>query len=580
MTSTPLPDATSAADAPSTARVDAPTRLERYAPLVAGVMLALPVLLTRYPPMTDLPLHEALVGLLRHWGDTSMLPEGLYARNFGEPNQLFHMIAWALSAVMPTDTACKLVVFVTIAAIPICGARLADHVGASRLTAVLLSPLALGWTFAWGLVANLAGLAAFLALLPTLDRFAAKPTPRGALACLGAAIVLYFAHQAMLVVFAGAALCLVLLHPFSLRATLWRLTPFLASLAITVAQIRYQERFKTPTLRAVPTMFVSAVAKLQQVPAIVLPTYERTTQLAFFALFALGVALLFLLRARERSEPVPRSPRAFVLRYRFELLAIGCFLAYLAFPLTLNGATLVYQRFLPPAIAVFVITAAPRSLATRAARVTRLLACAMPVAALLMVFPSFADSHQAYKDLDVLLAKMENGAAVATLDLATSETRTFSLGPAPARYLATRGGRLHYAFTDSTISPVVMNPEYQWNEVLVRISKNGWSFRPAYDLKHFRYVIVRSIDARLLVLASHAMMPEARPVANAGEWLLLESTLPLAPLTSPEEPMPTPKPATLRKRMQQKLEELPKESGEPTPELGPEQESTDPVPLH
>lgn len=586
MTTAPSPassakgdDATPSDEAPAQAPAGAeapaandapPTRVETLAPWIVGVLLAIPVLAARYPPMTDLPLHEGLVGILRSFHDTSMFPSGLYVRNFGEPNQLFHLVAWALSYVVATDTACKLIVAAIVIAIPVGAARFATYAGANRLAAVVVAPIALGWMFSWGLVANLLGLAVFLALLPTVDRLAQKPTPRAALLAIGGAALLYLAHYAMMIVFAGAALWLTVCHPLKLRASLLRVSPFVASFAIAVGHAKYQEQFKSPVVSSIGTIWVSVPAKLLQVPSIVLPTYDRTTQWALFGLFALSIVLFLVLRSRERTEPVPRNVRAFLLRYRFELFAAASFGAYLAFPLTLNGATLVYQRFFPAAFATFVVVAAPRSLATRAARVTRLLVPAVPVGALLMAWPSFADSHQSYKDLDHILSHMQKGSAVASLDLATSESRTFSLGAAPARYLATGGGRIHYAFTDSSIAPALLVPEYQWNEPLVRISKNGWAFRPSHDFKRFRYVIVRSIDANLLALAAHAMKPEGRVIANAGEWLLVESTLDLVPLTSPDVPLPTPKPPSLRKRMDLALDKLMQENPQPPPELGPE----------
>ncbi len=569
-----MADSSSAAPIESTAP---PTRVERFAPWIAGLLLALPVLIARYPPMTDLPLHEGLVGILRHFNDTQMFPPGLYTRNFGEPNQLFHLTAWALSYVVATDTACKIVVAIAIVAIPVCAARFATHVGASRLAAVVIAPVALGWMFSWGLVANLIGLAVFLAILPALDRLATSPTLRGALLAIGGAVLLYLAHEAMMVIYAGAALWLTACHPLSLKKSLLRVSPFVASVAITFGQLAYQRQHMSPTLKAVPTFYVPLSAKLVHLPSVVIPSHDRTVQLAFFGLCVLAIVFFFVLRHRERTEPVPRKLMPFVLRYRFELFAAACFGAYLAFPLTLNGATLVYQRFLPPAFVLLAIVAAPRSLATRSARVARLLVPALPVAALLMAWPSFTESHEAYKDLDKLFAQMDKGAAVAIIDLASSETRSFSLGSAPTRYLAVGGGRMHYAFTDSSIAPVMLRPEYQWNEPLVRISKNGWAFRPDHDFKHFRYVIVRSFEPQFHMLAVRAMKPEAHVVGNSGEWLLFESNLPVCSLLSPDDPLPQPKSPSLRQRMKKALDELTKDNALPPPELGPEQEQDDPA---
>src|ERR1700690_167488 len=97
--------------------------VDTLAPWAAGLLLAAPVLFAYYPPMTDLPFHEGEIGALRHFRDASMFPHGLYRLNLGEPNQLFHMLGWALSSVMATRWAVKPVVAARIVAIPVCAAR-------------------------------------------------------------------------------------------------------------------------------------------------------------------------------------------------------------------------------------------------------------------------------------------------------------------------------------------------------------------------------------------------------------------------------------------------------------------------
>ena len=144
-------------------------KLAQSAPLIAGIALAAPTLLARYPPMNDLPLHEGVVGVLRHFGDESYFPRGLYTLNPGHPNQLFHAAAWLFSLVVPTGLACRLVIALAQVAIMWTAARFADHLGRSRWGALLVAPLALGFTYYWGLVANLVGYGLLLYTLPILD---------------------------------------------------------------------------------------------------------------------------------------------------------------------------------------------------------------------------------------------------------------------------------------------------------------------------------------------------------------------------------------------------------------------------
>src|SRR5580658_437642 len=183
-------------------------RIERWAPVVVGALFAIPVLVAKYPPMDDLPLHEASVGLLRHWGDANFAPRTLYYLNLGHPNQLFSFLVFALSFLVPIGFASKIVVACSLIALPIAAAHLADHVESPRWTALLAAPVGLGWLFFWGLIQNIIGLAALLALLPAIDRFGSRPTGRRAAWMCAAMLFLHFAHQAMqLVALVALVLC-------------------------------------------------------------------------------------------------------------------------------------------------------------------------------------------------------------------------------------------------------------------------------------------------------------------------------------------------------------------------------------
>jgi hypothetical protein len=522
-------------------------RVEAAMPWMTGLLLACPVLFAYYPPMTDLAYHEGAIGLLRFFNDSSMVPRGLYVHNFGEPNQLFHLLGWALSYVVSTRWAVKLLVAAAVLGIPIGAARFARHIGASPMAAVVVSPMALGWMFSWGLVANLIGLWALLLSLPALDRFARTPGSRSALPAFGGLVLLYFAHEAMMILYAGVALGLAALHPWSWKKTAWRLSPFLAGVGITALQAAWQRRFMTPVVEQVPRTWDSFWGKLARIPHILMPESDAVVQLSMVALCAFAIVSFAWLRARERkaapvsttSDLAPSPVRLRMLQYRWELLAGACLLAYFAFPATIIGATLVYQRWFPPAFALGAVALAPRELWTRAGRVPSLALLALPIAALFVAVPSFIDSSREYEALALILPAIEPGSAVARLTVRRWDpSRSYSLGPAPGRVLATRGGRLAYAFTSSPVSPVVIPPQYQWNESLERIEPNAWDFRPADDFKRFRYALVYtdSVGADLAVLA---LQPEAELVAEAGDWRLFRSKLPVVPVLSPEAPLET-----------------------------------------
>jgi len=527
-------------------------RLETALPWAAGLLLASPVLVAYYPPMTDLPFHEAAVGLLRHWGDPTMEPPGLYFLNLGEPNQLFHMLGWALSWVMSTRWAVKLIVAATVASLPVATARFARHVGASPVAGLLAAPMALGWIFSWGLIANLIGLSALLFVLPLLDRLAETPGPRLALRALGASVLLYFAHLAMLFVFAGIALGFALLRPWSWRRTPWTLTAVLAPAAMTLAQLRWQAHLMTSSTRAVGTSWQPLLGKLESLAGIVVPASELPIRLAMCGLCVLALGAFYWLRTKERESVLPPATgmRAKLLRYRWEIVAAVGLVAYFAFPISLGTATFVAERWFPPAFAVAAAISAPRDVWGRRARVARLAAFALPVATLFAAAPPFVDSDEQHRAIEKLIAYIEPGSAVAELDVGPGNPlRNYSLGPAYGRVMAERGGRLVYSFTESPVSPVMIRPELQWNDALSRVAYNTWKFRPAQDFRLFRYVLLHSGDRELARQATFVAQPESDFVAEAGEWVLLRSKLPVIPPASAEPPMEKPEPEAMDDRI-------------------------------
>ena len=388
------------------------TAVERWVPWIAGLVLAAPVIIARYPPMTDLPLHEATVGILRHFGDPAYFPPGLYFHNFGHSNQLFFVLAWALSYVVATDMACKIVVALSVIGICAGAGRLAEHLGVTRWAALIVAPFALGWTFIWGFVGNLAGLALFLAVLPELDRFVARPSRLGVLKTAVILVGLWFAHQAMLVMACGALLILAVSYPLTLEATVLRLIPPGLAVVITFLDARSQERLNPPELRIIAPEFDPLSKKLASIPEVLFGGRDRATLIAFFALLLAAIGAFLIARIRAHEGPWRLPPRPFLLRYRFELLAAGLLLGYLGMPFSLHGITLIYHRFLFPAFAVGVLTVAPR-LPVRPHRLALFLAGLLPVAALLILLPDFADASEACRELDKLLTKVKRGSAVA-----------------------------------------------------------------------------------------------------------------------------------------------------------------------
>jgi hypothetical protein len=543
------------------------TRAERWAPWVVGAFFALPVLIAKYPPMDDMPLHEAAVGLLRHWSDPQFAPRSLYYVNIGHSNQLFSFVLLALSFLMPIGLASKLIVAASVFLLPVAAARFADHVDAPRWTVLLAAPVGcLGWLFFWGLIQNIIGLAILLALLPTIDRFASQPTGRGAAWMCGVMLLFHFAHQAMqIVALAALVFCSIGTgDPRGTRArrTALRLIPALFSACVGYAAAKYSWYLSGPRHRRAPLFILYTLQhKIESLSGVLFGGHEP--YIRNLMLVAALAPVAFLLK--ERWGARPRHARTLAERMharRFDLLALFLFVAYLLGPANLKSATLVYHRFLPPAWCIFVICAGIGARATIRFPV-RLLCGVLPVASLLVSWPAFADSNRVYSDLEPLLDRIEIGSPVLTLNLGPQEPfRLWSPVDAAGHVVATRGGRALFDYTLSPISPVTQRGERQWVDPIDRLDGNPYGLRPDFDLRRFRYLLANTSLPGLGTVVTIALKNEASLKARSGGWYLFESLLPRVPFDSDDADLPEPYPPSLR----HKLRDVARDLGETFPE--------------
>jgi hypothetical protein len=542
-------------------------RIDRYAPYAAGLLLAIPSLIARYVPMTDLPMHEAVVGIMRHFGDDSYFPRDLYTLNLGFPNQLFYFVGWALAWVFGTGMAVKIVVASAQFLIFVAGARFADHVGRPRWSALLLAPLALGFTYYWGLVANLIGFAAFLFALPILDRMVERPTPRRLASTSAVLVLLYFTHESVLAAAVCVIVFLALCQPLT-RTTWLRLFPAIAAVVGMVIELLLALEIHTTSLPSLPATFFTLPQRLFFFANALYGSYDFSAQFMLLGLGIAGALVLLANRIQARraaaraaaaapAPPAPAAPartgrlerlRAFVYAYRFECIGASFLLAYFILPFNFKAVTLLHERFLGPAWGVLVLCAGPRGAPTRLAK----LACAvLPLGVIFAAWPQFIDSDRAFRDLDAIVEQVPKGSAVTsvTLDPKTSHRRVYSAGVGPGRVAASRGGRASISLMISAISPVQIRPEFQWNEHATRmVFGASRAMQPAHDLKEFGWVIGESRDPWTRGLLKEALAPDAELIAERGEWMLFRSRYPHRPIDSPELP-PDPHAETVLERV-------------------------------
>jgi hypothetical protein len=532
-----------------------PSRVDRLVPWVAGLMIAAPVLAVRLPPMMDLPLHEAVVGLLRHWGDAAYVPPNVYALNLGQPNQAFYFVILALSYALSIPTATKVVVAATLVFLPVAAARLADHVGVTRWTSLVVAPVGLGWLFFYGLLANVIGLGLYLFALPTLDDFVDRPSARGSAAVSGWLVLLHFVHDLMAL---SAGFTVLVLSACAWRPAPRRNVARIAPAAFVAAMALVSRALEAQIVRSGGREVVAFAPLGFRVTAFADALFAGTGWVSLGLLATASVPLALFVADRARRHTNAETGERFGWRFRFEILGGAFLVLYFVAPVSVEWTKSswagvggqIHMRFLPLAWSLLAVSAAPRG-AGEGSVLAKALACLAPIAPLLVTWPEFAASDRVYRDLDRIAEHVAPGSSHAVLELGPIEPGAlFSAATAGGHLVAKLGGRSLFDYSRSPASPVVQRPEAQWVEAYDRIDPHPFRLVPPHDLGRFRYVVLHSSEAGRLEIAAMAMAPEARVVANEGDFILLESTLPRVPIDAPDDPFPPPRPPNLGDRIE------------------------------
>jgi hypothetical protein len=533
-------------------------KAEAAAPYLAGAVIAAPVLLTRYPPMTDLPMHESILALMLHHGQPGWSPPGLYQLHLFAAHQLFYYVAAPLALIVGTTWACKLVVAAIMMATLVAGARLAEYLGGRRSSALALAPLTLGWLFYFGFVGNMLGLALFLWALPFIDRQARAPSARGTIISCALLVLLQLAHQtSLLSAMAAVTVCAGLQGPDAapLKRRAWHASLVVGfGLLLSFIELRREVSVATPftQLFSQQVRWNPLPGKLRTIPAKLIGKHGNAAPLLFWATSL--VVAVSTYRRRRGPAPTEGAPgvktakglRARLAAFRFLVLAGALFLVYLAAPYSINFGFYLYARFLAPAAALVVLAApacanraaAPDTVSPSRRWLYFVLLAALPVATVALSLPAFADAAAQHRALDTLYERIDRESAVAVLKYGREPLQPYDAANAGNRVLAVRGGRLLFSFAEYPISPVTYAPASRWESVLFRTVDHAPDYRPGLDGRSFHYVLAYIPDRDVAARVAAAFAPEARVAAAAGDWVLFASTLPRGPIDVPERVAP------------------------------------------
>jgi hypothetical protein len=188
--------------------------------------------------MADLPQHAAQVALLRDLSNPQFPYSALFRLNWFTPYLLGYLLIYTLTPLLGIVAACKLVVSLFVAGLPLSTALLLRSADVDVFWAVLCIPGAYGFAYQWGflnflIAAPLGMVFLWLAMRPSTAR-----NLRAAVLLAGSTIALFFCH-ALICAFFGtcAALCLII-DARSIKAGILRVLPLTVVLPIAIVWVR------------------------------------------------------------------------------------------------------------------------------------------------------------------------------------------------------------------------------------------------------------------------------------------------------------------------------------------------------
>ncbi|WP_437285887.1 hypothetical protein [Sorangium sp. So ce406] len=527
----------------------------RRAPLSAALALvvlavsvhviAVPLAVVRYPPMTDLPFHAAQTAVFRHYLD----PEWHFREQFTlQPLAVPYMSMYALGAllqlVLPPVAAVKVAAAAMLALLPAGLAVLFHGLKRSPLLGVL--GLVLVWCNLthWGFLNHMGALGLFAMVVGLTLLLVDRPSRGRQIALALALIALFFTH--------------VFRFPFALAAVVGaaivvfpatrRLRPIALPLAPSLALFAAWLAVRTDTLHAAPFAPALHWERLGEVPSLLFASFtdpaeaaaaRRAARLVLAALLvcAAGAAAQLAGASPGPAQPDgasagPAQPDAGARDRAFARLAalvpVACaavFLGlFLTLPLQIGLWWYVYPREIVAALflALGAFPDLPRSPWLKAPAVLALSAAALSLGA--VVQDNYRRFDESTRDFDALIARIPPAPRLLYLvfDHGGSTRTTTPFIHLPAWVQATRGGWLSFHFAVWDASPVAYRPRSEPGAVVPPPTPLRWEWTPEkFDVRRhgafFDWFLVRRRAGADRLFAKD---PSIVPVDHVGDWWL------------------------------------------------------------
>jgi len=455
--------------------------------MLACLLCGLPVWLPQFPPMVDLPQHAAQVAMLLNLGKPDFPFSDLFHLNLFTPYLLGYGLVAVFTPMLGIVAACKLIIWLALAAFAISTRFLLREVGADPYWAWLTFPVLYGFTYQWGLLIFLIAAPIGLVFLALVWRNRGRSDWRSSLAITLMLLALFFSHALILGFFSVIVLAYWSLTVRRLRDFIkcaWPMAVVAPLVMLWFAHVSDHQATHFSTgwdlswFNSIDDYYFRIAAWADQVnPGWgringFIPRLLGTRPDIFFTLLGvLMIALPFISGARISKS-----------RVRFVPVLIVSLILLLA-PTFLFGTMYVFQRFTFLFMPLYLIMFDSPVSAGRPQRMLRWLAPAIALGWIGLMSFHALQFNRDMAGIDTVLAKMEPGKRVLSLEFSRDDS--YSIAPVflhfPTWYSALKSGVTDPSFATSVQLPVVYNSEY-----VPKAKPYGFEWNPNwFDWKKF-----------------------------------------------------------------------------------------------
>jgi len=497
-----------------------------------SILFTLPIWIAAHPPMADYPQHLSMASVLRWYHDPARHLAETYTLALTRPNTAFAFLVVALSYLIPIGIAGKLVMAFSVAATGMAGLALARRAGRPGWFGLFALISAYNCGYFFGFVNNVTATPLFLLGVVVVDRQLDRPIGwRSWLVLASYGCVFYFVHLQFLFLFVATVGWLTLTRRRDWRSWVWISSSQIATVTMTLLYyflshpetFGYHEKNIYSDTHASPLIF----DKLIQIPEYLFGALADSKHWLLFGIAVLAVCLV--VRSRLQATPAAEEPteqgrwKATTIsleRSRFLSLSIWFFVAYLVMPHVFVGV-FVYQRLI--AVAWMMLPAVLPFPDPRKLGASKLVLAGTIVLHMVINIDAATIFQAETRGGHALIAKTSPGKNLMAVMMWMGSAGIQSpplFVHFGSHYLAEKGGRVFFSFSELYISSVQLRPELAFDDQ--DASMNEWQplqFRFADFGYHYDYFLCHGNFDRLIPIFGRHIADLAWEAQD--DWILL-----------------------------------------------------------